>query len=151
MLPNTERISHYIWYARDVCVCKTLQMISGLLLLDVSYLLRETSACMRFILREVTSNQPHPSSNDTAYYYAEYQPAANTAPLKKGFHSLEWVIVITNPPRYGYKRLTRCTVFQAGADKSHRSLTFSRIQFKPSEEQARSSRKPNYSRKLQTK
>ena len=64
-------------------VCKTLQMISGLLLLDVSYLLRETSACMRFILREVTSNQPHPSSNDAHTYYAEYQPAENTDPLEE--------------------------------------------------------------------
>jgi len=68
----------------EMYVCKTLQMISGLLLLDVSYLLRETSACMRFILREVTSNQPHPSSNDTAHYYAEYQPAENTDPLEEG-------------------------------------------------------------------
>jgi len=58
-------------------------MISGLLLLDVSYLVRETSACMRFILGEVTSNQPHPSSNDAAYYYAEYQPAENTDPLEE--------------------------------------------------------------------
>ena len=116
-------------------------MISGLLLLDVSYLLRETSACMRFIPREVTSNQPHPSNNDTAYYYTEYQPAENTDPLKKGFHSLERVIVITNPSRYKHKQLTLYTLFQAAADKSRRTFTFSRIQFKPSEEQARSSRK----------
>lgn len=67
----------------ETYVCKTLQIISGLLLLDVSYLLRETSACMRFILREVTSNQPHPSINDTAYYYAEYQPAENTDSLEE--------------------------------------------------------------------
>lgn len=77
---------------------------------------------MRFIPREVTSNQPHPSSNDAANYYAEYQPAASTELLKKGFPSLEWVSMIIKPSTYGYKQLTSYTVLQEPADKGHRSL-----------------------------